>query len=55
MRWRSVIDAEDHVVFVSGDRVDVDVAHEVRAAVLNLRPDLPMMQLSYANSQRSPS
>src|SRR4030095_10077047 len=32
---------DDHVVFVSGDRVDVDVAHELREAVLNLRPDLP--------------
>ena len=36
-----VVDADDHVVFVSGDRVDVDVAHELRAAVLNVRPDLP--------------
>ncbi|MET0166721.1 MAG: polysaccharide pyruvyl transferase family protein [Vicinamibacterales bacterium] len=36
-----VVDPGDHVVFVSGDRVDVDVAHDLRAAVLNVRPDLP--------------
>jgi hypothetical protein len=36
-----VMDTDDHVVFVSGDQVDVDVAHELREAVLNLRPDLP--------------
>jgi polysaccharide pyruvyl transferase WcaK-like protein len=36
-----VIDADDHVVFVSGDRVDIDVAHDLRTAVLNVRPDLP--------------
>jgi polysaccharide pyruvyl transferase WcaK-like protein len=36
-----VVNADDHVVFVSGDRVDIDVAHDLRAAVLNVRPDLP--------------
>ena len=36
-----VVDAGDQVVFVSGDRVDVDVAHDVRTAVLTRRADLP--------------
>ena len=33
--------AGHHVVLVGGDRVDVDVAREVRAAVLSCCPDLP--------------
>jgi polysaccharide pyruvyl transferase WcaK-like protein len=35
-----VVDGPDHVVLVSGDRVDVEVAYELRAALLDARPDL---------------
>jgi polysaccharide pyruvyl transferase WcaK-like protein len=35
-----IAEAGDHVVIVSGDRVDIDVAHELRAAVLEARSDL---------------
>ncbi|MGH8825060.1 MAG: polysaccharide pyruvyl transferase family protein [Jiangellaceae bacterium] len=34
-------DAGDRVVLVGGDRVDIDVARDVRAAVLTARPTLP--------------
>jgi polysaccharide pyruvyl transferase WcaK-like protein len=35
-----IAEAGDHVVIVSGDRVDIDVAQELRAAVLEARTDL---------------
>ena len=34
-------DVGDRLVLVGGDRVDVDIAREVRAAILALRPSLP--------------
>jgi polysaccharide pyruvyl transferase WcaK-like protein len=35
-----VAEAGNHIVIVSGDRVDIDVAHELRTAVLEARQDL---------------
>jgi polysaccharide pyruvyl transferase WcaK-like protein len=35
-----VAEAGDHIVIVSGDRVDIDVAHELRTTVLEARQDL---------------
>jgi polysaccharide pyruvyl transferase WcaK-like protein len=35
-----VAEVGNHIVIVSGDRVDIDVAHDLRTAVLAARPDL---------------
>ena len=55
-RWRSSSSAGDQVVLVGGDRVDVDVARDVRAAVLAAVSRLARRRgCRSANSRLSPS